>query len=130
MTELDFTMELNSDGLSDQVEKDMFVEADTRLRDLAEDHSDLRGAAVNIRRPAKAETNFIYEVTVAVYARPKQIAATQKDSDPLTALNDALDAVERQIREKRAKMGKHWEQPGNDPITKEIMETIASENLE
>lgn len=130
MTELDFTMELNSDGLSNQVENALFVEADSRLRELAEGHSDLRGAAVNIRRPAKAETNYIYEVTVAVYARPTQIAATQKDGDPYVALQEALDAVERQIREKRAKLRKRWEQPGNDPVSKEIMETITAENSE
>lgn len=130
MKELDFTLELNSDNLSDQVELSMFTEAETRLKELAEGHSDLRGAAINVRRPAKTETNFIYEVTVVVYARPKQIAATEKDGDPMLALKEALDAVEKQIRKKRAKLRKQWEKPGNDPVSQEVIETLASEDLE
>lgn len=130
MSELDFTIEFNSEGLSKQVEDAMFSEADQRLRDLAGDHDDLRGAAINVRRPAKAETSFIFEVTTAVYARPEQIAATQKDSDPVLALKDALTAVERQVREKREKLGERWKRPGNDPVALEIIETIAGEETQ
>jgi ribosome-associated translation inhibitor RaiA len=130
MTELDFTIEFNSESLSEQVEAELFLEADTRLRQLTEGHSDLRGAAVNVRRPAKTETSFIYEVTVVVYARPSQIAASQKNTDPLTALKESLDAIERQVREKREKLNKNWERPGNDPVTQEIIDVLASEEAE
>lgn len=127
---LDFTIEFNSESLSDRVEMEMFTEADRRLRELAEGHDDLRGAAVNVRRPAKTETSYIYEVTVAAYARPEQIAATDKNSDPILALKHALSAIERQVREKRDKLKKRWEQPGNDPVAQEVIDVEAAENLE
>lgn len=113
MTELDFTIEFNDgDLLSDPLEHDLFLEADRRLRDLAAGQTDLRGAAINVRAASQAETNPLYEITVVVYARPADIAATVKEYDPITGLKNALSAVERQVREKRAKLGKPW-QPGN-----------------
>jgi len=130
MTELDFTIEFNGEGISEQVEAAMFLEADKRLRELAEGHNDMRGAAVNVRLPAKAESSFIYEVTVVVYARPTNIAASQKGADPVITLNDSLSAVERQVREKREKLGKFWERPGNDPVAQEIVETMAANERE
>jgi ribosome-associated translation inhibitor RaiA len=130
MEELDFTIEFNGEGLSDRVEAAMFAEADSRLRKLAEDHDDLRGAAVNVRRPAKSETSFIYEVTVVVYARPEHIAATAKEASPNTTLKNALDAVERQVRQKREKLREHWQQPGNDPVTQEVMAIQAAKEAD
>lgn len=131
MNELDFTIELNSQGLSDRVEADMFLEADTRLRELAGDHNDLTGGAINVRQPAQApETPFIYEVTVVAYGRPEHMAATKKDGDPMIALKEALNAIERQVREKRDKLREHWKQPGNTPVEREIAEIIAAETAE
>jgi ribosome-associated translation inhibitor RaiA len=127
MKELDFAIELNSESLSDRVENELFIESEDRLLELASGHDDLTGAAINVRRPAKAETAYIYEVTVAVYARPNQIAATEKDGDPMVALKHALSAVERQVREKRAKLGKRWERPGNDPVTQEVIAVEAAQ---
>lgn len=131
LNELDFTIEFNGEGLGDQLESAMFLEADSRLRELAADHNDLTGAAINVRQPAKqAETPFIYEVTVVVYARPEHMAATKKEADPMIALNDALSALERQVREKRDKLREHWKQPGNTPVEQEITEIIAAETSE
>jgi ribosome-associated translation inhibitor RaiA len=130
MEELDFTIEFNSQGLSDQLEDQMFAEADSRLRELAGDHNDMTGAAINVRRPAKTETSFIYEVTVVVYARPKHIAATEKEDDPVIALKNSLNAVERQVRKKREKLREHWEQPGSDPITQDVIDVLTGEESE
>ncbi len=130
MRELDFTIEFNSENLSERLENELFLEADRRLRQLAEDNNDLRGAAVTVRRPAKAETSFIYEVTVVVYARPSHIAASQKNADPILALKDSLNAVERQVREKRDKLQKRWERPGNDPVTQEVIDVLAAEETD
>ena len=90
--ELDFTIELNAEGLSDRLESEMFAEADSRLRELAGDHDDLTGAAINIRRPAKTETSFLYEVTVVVYSRLEEIVATTKEADPRLALLHVFQA--------------------------------------
>ncbi|MFN2138031.1 MAG: hypothetical protein ACK2UK_18895 [Candidatus Promineifilaceae bacterium] len=130
MNELDFTIEMNSESLNDRVESELFIEADERLRQLASGHNDLTGAAINIRRPAKTKTSFLYEITVAVYARPEQIAATAKEGDPKIALKQALSAVERQVRDKRAKLRKSWERPGNDPVTQEVIAVTAAEEVE
>lgn len=125
--ELDFTLELNSDYLPKETEYDLFAEAETRLKELAAGHSDLKGAAINIRRPAAKTTAPLHEVTVVVYVRPKNISATHKESDPQMALREALDAAVGQIRDKRAKLGKRWEQPGNLPPEQEIAEVVAAE---
>jgi ribosome-associated translation inhibitor RaiA len=131
MDELDFTIEFNGEGLGDQAETAMFIEAEDRLRELASGHNDLIGAAINVRQPSKqTETSFIYEVTVVVYARPEHIAATKKGADPMTVLNEALSALERQVREKRDKFREHWKQPGNSPVEQEITEIIAAETSE
>ena len=129
MDELDFTLELNSENLPKTVEYDLFTEAETQLKQLAAGHTDLTGAAVNIRRPHAEETP-LYEVTVVVYSRPKHIAATHKEDDPQLALKGALQGVERQIRERRKKLKKRWEQPGNKPVEKEIAEILAAESDE
>jgi ribosome-associated translation inhibitor RaiA len=130
MNELDFTLEMNSEELDQRLENEMFAKADDFLRSLAGESNDLRGAAINIRRPAKTESAFIYEVTVAVYARPNQIAATQKEADPMIALVKALTAVERQVREKREKLSQHWKQPGQNPVEQEVLEVMAADTDE
>jgi ribosome-associated translation inhibitor RaiA len=124
MNELDFTIEFNSEDLYKTVEEALFLEADGRLRYLADGHSDLRGSAVNIRHPGPA----LYEATVVVYGRPDPLSATEKNNDPTTALKCALSAIERQVRQRRDKLQKTWEQPGNDPVTQEVMEVMLAEN--
>lgn len=123
LNELDFTLELNSDDLAKEVEYDLFATAETSLKKLADGHSDMTGAAINVRHPAPG----VYEVTVVVYSRPEHVAATKKEVDPYLALHETLTAVTRQIRERREKLKKHWEQPGNLPVEKEITEVVAAE---
>jgi ribosome-associated translation inhibitor RaiA len=126
MAELDFTLEFNSDVTNGTLENELFVEADRRLRELAEGHDDLIGAAINIRTPAQAETPPLYEATVVAYVRPENLAATEKSPDVYAALKGALDAVERQIRQKREKLGKRWEQPAGHPVIREMIEVEAA----
>lgn len=129
VNELDFTIEFNS-SLDDTAEADLFAEADRRLRSLAGERDDIRGAAVNIRIPGQSEKGYLYEATVAVYMRPEQVAATEKHDAPRGALKGALTAVERQVREQRAKLKKRWEQPGNKPVGQEVMEIVAAQNMD
>ena len=128
MDELDFTLEFNSDTIGEETEAELFVEADERLRQLAAGHSDIVGAAVTIRREGHGETPHQFEATVVVYCRPEPVAGSQKEDNPAAALKEALDAVERQIRERRARLKRRWEQPGNDPVTQELIEVTAAEN--
>jgi ribosome-associated translation inhibitor RaiA len=114
MKELDFTIEFNSGDLfSEQLEHDLFLEADGQLRQLAGEQTDLRGAAINIRAVTQVESNPLYEITVVVYTRPNNISVTEKEYDPIMGLKNALSAIERQVRKKRNKLGKPWQQPGN-----------------
>lgn len=128
-TEPDFTLELNSEGLSQEEEGRLFAQADSRLRAIAEGHSDMVGAAVSLKQPAHKQGPPIFEATVVTYIRPSNIAATEKADNPVIALKGALDGVERQIRKKRARLKKRWEQPGNDPVSREIDELHAADTI-
>ncbi len=128
MNELEFTLELNSEDLPKTIEYRLFTEAEERLKNLAANHTDMTGAAINLRRPASGETAFLHEVTVVIYCRPQHIAATEKDASPEQALKGALDAAERQIRERRKKLKQPWKQPGNLPVEQEIGEVYLAES--
>ncbi len=129
MNEINFTLELHSEHLRKETEYNLFIEAETRLKQLAKGHTDLIGASVTVRRPSSSQTAPLHEVTIVVYSRPEHIAAAKKETDPQLALKEALDAVERQIRERRNKLRKRWQQPGNLPVEQEIVEVIAAESL-
>lgn len=130
MDELDFTLELTSEHLDKELEYRLFTKAEVRLRELAEDHSDMTGAAIMLRSPAQGETTPIHTANVVVYSRPDHINATEKADHPQLALDRALDAVERQIRQRREKLKKYWEQPGNLPAEQEMLEIALAEETE
>lgn len=106
MTMQGFTFEFLNEvqSLGPQVEEHLRTEAEQRLRKLQQGHTDLIGAAVSVEQPIHAETPFLFQARVVAYARPKNIAATTKESDAMRALKGALDAVERQVREQRARL--------------------------
>src|SRR6266498_3117333 len=79
-------------------------ETEQRLRELASSHSDMVGAAVALERVADATTFDVYRVRILTYKRPQEIVVTKQDPDPMVALRDALDAVEKQVRASREKL--------------------------
>jgi ribosome-associated translation inhibitor RaiA len=87
------------------------VEIENRLLALAEGHSDLTGASVAIDQPAHGETDYLYQARVVVYTRPKNIYASEKMETAEGAMRAALQAIERQVREKRDKLGEPWKRP-------------------
>lgn len=98
-------IEFKSDDISSDADYDLYVMIEEHLNKLAEGHSDLTGAAVTLEKPAQGrETDYIVEASVVVYTRPNNISATEKNSNAELALKGALDAIERQVREKRTKM--------------------------
>ncbi len=108
----DFDFEFTSEvELTDSQDTEMRVEAERRLRELAADHNDMIGAAVALERVAHGETPHFYQARVVAYIRPDNIAAVEKENSALTALQGALDAVERQVREKRARLREQQRQP-------------------
>ncbi|NDJ84606.1 MAG: HPF/RaiA family ribosome-associated protein [Chloroflexi bacterium] len=99
----DFPIEFRSDLESPDI--DYYVEIEDRIRALARGHQDITGAAASLEKPAQGrETTPIFEASIVVYIRPTSIAAVEKTDDPLKALQGALTAVERQVREQREKL--------------------------
>ena len=129
MEELDFTLELSSEDLHKQLELQLFAEAEKRLRALAAKHTDMTGAAIMMRHPAHEETP-IHTANITVYCRPEHINASETAREPQTALAGALAAVERQIRQRREKLKKHWEQPGNSAVDQEMLSIALAETSE
>ncbi|MBN1399311.1 MAG: HPF/RaiA family ribosome-associated protein [Anaerolineae bacterium] len=85
-----------------------------RLLALAEGQDDMIGAAVAVERPAQRESAYIYEARIVAYIRPDNVVAVQKGDSAETALDAALDAVERQVREMRDRLRKPWQEPHDD----------------
>lgn len=98
-----FPIEFNNEV--DDVKKsdnEFYALAADRLSKIAEGHTDISGAVVNLKKPAKGrETPYIFEVTIVLYMGPKDIVATEQKEQLQAALDGALDAVERQVREYR-----------------------------
>jgi ribosome-associated translation inhibitor RaiA len=68
------------------------------------------GASVNVRQIAKGE-DARFELKVITYSRPDRVVASEKSNNIRTAMKGALNALERQIREKRDKLKEHWKRP-------------------
>lgn len=105
----DFYVEFQSEDLPD--DEALRSEAERTLRELAGERNDMVGASVAIERMASGETPYAYRVRVVAYVRPENVAATEKSDSARGALKGALEAIERQVRAKRERLGKPWEQP-------------------
>lgn len=109
MDSANFPIEFNNE--MDDVKKGenaYFTLAVDRLSKLAEAHDDISGAAVNFKKPAKEhKTSYTNEVTIVVYMGTNHIAATEKGEQFRAALHGALDAVERQVRDRREQQQGH-----------------------
>ena len=77
-----------------------------RIRRLAGGHKDIAGAAVAIENVKGTKRNASYRCRMVVYRKPVNIAAVHKADTEMAALLDALDAIERQVRQQRERM---WE---------------------
>lgn len=105
MNQTDFPIEFRNEVEVTDSDIDFYVELEDRLRELARGHRDITGAAASLEKPAEGrETPPLYEASVVVYIRPNNIAAVEKADEPLKALQGALDAVERQVREQRGRL--------------------------
>ena len=99
MYNANFPIEFNNE--IDDVKKsenEFYTLAVDRLSELAEGYTDISGGVVNLKQPA----SYIYEVTIVVYMGSEHIAATEKGEQLQSTLDGALDAVERQVHERRA----------------------------
>src|SRR5215213_9920351 len=79
-------------------------ETEQRLRVLESSHSDMIGAAVALEKVADTQTYDVYRVRIVVYKRPQDIAVAKQEADPMVALREALDVLEKQVRNARDKL--------------------------
>lgn len=105
----DFSFEFHSEVPN--LDLDLQVEAEQRLRALAKGHTDLTGADIALEPIAQAEFPFKFRARVVVYIRPNYLAASEQAETPSGALKGALEAIERQIREQRERLRERWKQP-------------------
>jgi ribosome-associated translation inhibitor RaiA len=108
----DFSLEFyNEAPLLEELELELAAEADRRLRELAEGHTDIIDASVSVEELTGEETPHRYQVRVVVYMRPDNVVAVEKQETVEGALKGALSAVEREVREHRQKLRQRWKQP-------------------
>jgi hypothetical protein len=89
---------------TDQPDAEFYEMAYEKITEVAEGHDDIVGAAVSLKELTGDETPHVYEANVVLYVRPDNISATQSEDSALNALQDALEAAIKQIREKREKL--------------------------
>ena len=116
INELEFEFEFYADEIDNPaLEEELLLEADSRLRSLAEGQRDMIGASVAVEKQVKAETNYLFRARVVAYIKPDKIAAVEKESSAMEALKAALEAVERQVREHRENISEPWKKPEAGP---------------
>ena len=108
MAASEFPIEIHSE--SDAFTPALIEKTRQQLEEIKGDHTDIVGAAVNVREIAKDE-DARFEFKVVAYTRPDQTVASEKSHNIRTAMNGALDALERQIRDNREKLKEHWKRP-------------------
>ncbi len=106
---LEFPIEYQTevDGVSEALR----AEAENRLLALTTNHTDMTGASVMVDMAAASETPNTYRVRIVVYMRPNDISASKFDDSAEGAMKEALEAVERQVREQRKKLKETWKRP-------------------
>ncbi len=98
----EFAIEYYAEGANlGQREKDA-IEA--RIRKLARGYRDISGASVALECVSGANKRSEYKARLVVYCKPANIVATCTQDSIHMAVNEALDAVSRQIREQRERM--------------------------
>lgn len=81
------------------------------LLELVKGNQDITGASIAAEEPAQGQTGHLFEARIVLYMRPSHIFASHKAESLEGALKGALQAIERQVREQRDKLGKPWQRP-------------------
>ena len=100
-------------NLTQEAEHALRAEAEQRLGELTRGNQDMVGASVAIEPVAIGQNQapFRYRARVVVYIQPDNVAVEEQEDSGEAALNQALDAVERLVRERRSKLREPWKQP-------------------
>ncbi len=74
---------------------------ETRLHKLAAGHRDIAGASVAVERIGGDTRYAKYKARLVIYCKPSNVAAIHKSDSINSAVTEALEAVERQVRRQR-----------------------------
>ncbi|MCL4295556.1 MAG: HPF/RaiA family ribosome-associated protein [Anaerolineae bacterium] len=107
MSRTDFHFEFHSQV--PYLAAELMAETESRLRELAEDHTDMVGAAAAVEELSRDQTPHCYRARIVVYIRPENIAAEEQGESLEGTLKEVLEAIERQVRQRREKLDKQWE---------------------
>jgi ribosome-associated translation inhibitor RaiA len=112
MEEISFPVEFHSevDNVNQKQLTALYDHAVERLHHLAQGRNDISSAIVNFKQPAHGKgTAYVYEVTIIVNTDMENSIATQTGANLSGVVDGVLDAIERQVRErrKRARNYKH-----------------------
>lgn len=80
---------------------ELYEMAYQKITAISEGHTDITGASVSMEELSSGETPYAYQARVVLYVRSENIAATEEKPSAIEALQRALDAAIRQIRDKR-----------------------------
>jgi ribosome-associated translation inhibitor RaiA len=89
---------------TNQPDAELYRMAYEKITDIAGGHDDIVGASVSLEELSAEATPHAYQARVVLYVRPSNISATEKKSAAMDALQEALDAAIKQVREKRRKL--------------------------
>ncbi|NBC16525.1 MAG: 30S ribosomal protein S30 [Bacteroidetes bacterium] len=109
MADLSFDIEYHSD--TPELTDDLKDKTEQRLAKLTKRHKDVTGASIGIQTASGDTHPRAYRARVVLYLRPDNVASIRKEESVAQALGDALDAVERQVREQRDKLRETWKRP-------------------
>jgi len=98
----EFTIEYYADSAHLQQRDKDTIEA--RIYKLARGYRDIAGASVAIECVSGANKRAEYKARLVVYCKPANVVSSRTHDSVQTAVSDALEAVERQIREQRERM--------------------------
>jgi ribosomal subunit interface protein len=99
MEAIDFAIEYHSE--THEFTDSLKAKVEQRLGKLARQHRDITGASLAIHRVSGANRHHQFRVRLVLYHKPDNIAATHKADAVANALMEALNAIERQVRERR-----------------------------
>lgn len=106
MADLSFDIEYHSD--TPELTDDLKEKTERRLAKLTKRRKDVTGASIGVQTASGDTHPRAYRVRVVLYLRPDNVAAVRKEETVAQALSDALDAIERQVREQRDKLRETW----------------------
>ena len=94
-----FTIEYHTETI--EFTNGLKAKLEKRLEKLAGRHRDITGASMAVHSISGANRHPEYKVRLVLYRRPDNIAAVRKADTVSNAVLEALDAIERQVREQR-----------------------------